>query len=405
MLSVTSKARYDESVTEYEYRSHAPFTSTTFNSNDEVRITIQQQESFTHPSESYLHVTGKVSSLVHFAAVGQDPARDGEDNAFNLVNNGMAHLFDEIRYEIGGTVVDRVRNVGITTLLHALLSLTPSQESRLQSASWFGYGSNSHYTDFSFCVPLKQLMGFFEDYKKIVMNQKQELVILIASSFKNVVYKEAAAESAFTLMINSIHWRMPHVKVSDEYRLSLLNVLSEDKVLEMPFRSWELYEYPVLPQTTKQSWTIKTSSQLEKPRYVILAFQTGRKNDTRKDASMFDGCNLRDFKLFLNTEQYPYENVKGDLSLMYDMYAKFQTSYFNFRQEHPVCSFVKFKNNPIYVIDCSKQNDKLKVGPVDVRLEFEASTAFPAATTAYCLIIHDSLVEYSPLTGIVTRVH
>lgn len=403
MLSVTSKAEYDESITEYEYRSHAPFTSTTFNSNDEVRITIQQQESFTHPSESYLHITGKVSALI---PAGQGAAAQVvEDNAFNIVNNGMAHLFDEIRYEIGGTVVDRVRNVGITSLLHALLSLTPSQESRLQNASWFGYGSSSYYTDFSFSVPLKHLMGFFEDYNKIIMNQKQELIILLSSSFKNVVHKEADAESNFTITINSIHWRVPHVKVSDEYRLGLLNVLSQDKVLQMPFRSWELYEYPVLPQTTKQSWTIKTSSQLEKPRYVILAFQTNRKNDTRKDASMFDGCNLRDVKLFLNTEQYPYENVKGDLSLIYDMYAKFQRSYFNFRQEHPICKFATFIKNPIYVIDCSKQNDNLKVGPVDVRLEFEATAAFPTATTAYCLIIHDSLVEYSPLTGIVTRVH
>lgn len=78
-------------------------------------------------------------------------------------------------------------------------------------------------------------------------------------------------------------------------------------------------DYPTFPSTTRQSWTIKTSSQLEKPRYVILAFQTARKNDVRKDASMFDACDLRDFKLYLNNEQYPYENVKNDLGLMYDM--------------------------------------------------------------------------------------
>lgn len=250
---------------------------------------------------------------------------------------------------------------------------------------------------------LKHLMGFFEDYTKIIMNQKQELVLLLSSSFTNAV-QDITANATFKLTINSISRRVPHVKVADEYRLGLLNVLKQDRVLEMPFRSWELYEYPILPVTTKQSWTIKTSSQLEKPRYVILAFQTARKNDLKKDASLFDGCKLRDVKLFLNTEQYPYENLKGDTSLMYDMYAKFQSSYFNTKQ-YPVCNFSTFVANPIYVIVCSKQNDNLKVVPVDVRLEFEASTAFPASTTAYCLIIHDSLVEYSPLTGIVTRVH
>lgn len=149
------------------------------------------------------------------------------------------------------------------------------------------------------CLPLKHLMGFFEDYTKTIMNQKQELVLLLSSSFTNAVH-DITANTNFKLTINSISWRVPHVKCADEYRLGLLNVLKQDRVLEMPFRSWELYEYPVLPVTTKQSWTIKTSSQLEKPGYVILAFQTSRKNDLKKDASLFDGCKLRDVKLFLN---------------------------------------------------------------------------------------------------------
>lgn len=138
MLSVTSKAQYDESVTEYEYRSHAPFTSTTFNSNDEVRITIQQQESFTHPSESYLHIVGSLTKEDGTTAGGV---------ALQIVNNGIAHLFDEIRYEIGGTVVDCVRNVGITSLLHGLVSLTSLQEGRLESASWYGYGKRQTVGD------------------------------------------------------------------------------------------------------------------------------------------------------------------------------------------------------------------------------------------------------------------
>lgn len=400
MLSVTDKAQYDERITEYEYRSHAPFTSTTFNTNDEIRITIQQQESFTHPGESYLHVEGTLTK--------EDGA---EDNDLRFVNNGVASLFDEIRYEIGGTVVDRTRNVGTTSLLHALTTLTPSQEKRLEIASWFGYGNlgtvdSKQKKTFSSCIPMSHLMGFFEDYNRIIINQKQELVLLLSSSFKNAVYKAVdGTEPTFKLTIDSIRWRVPHVKVSDEYKLSLLNVLNQDRALEMPFRSWELYEYPTLPRTTKQSWTIKTSSQLEKPRYVILAFQTARKNDVRKDASVFDSCDVRDFKLYLNTEQYPYENIKNNVGLMYEMYARFQSSYYGTTALQPVCDFSTFMKHPIYVIDCSKQNENLKVGPVDVRLDFEASTDFPSNTTAYCLIIHDSLVEYSPLTGTVTRLH
>lgn len=74
------------------------------------------------------------------------------------------------------------------------------------------------------------------------------------------------------------------------YRLRLLNILDKSKGLVMRFRSWELHKYPALPTTTRQTWTVKTSSQLEKPRSVILAFQTAQKNDLTKQADKFDHC-------------------------------------------------------------------------------------------------------------------
>lgn len=393
MLSVSSKAQFDESVTEYEYRTHAPFTSTTFNPDDEVRISIQQQDGFTYPCESYLHVTGKVTKS------------DGQTQYENLhlVNNAIAFLINEIRYEIGGVIVDRSKNVGITSTIKNLVTLTPDDEKRLMNASWVGKGSLNTVKEFSFCIPLKLLMGFFEDYKRIIVNQRQELILLLSSNVKNALYKEVAATD-FKLTIDKIYWRVPYVKVSDDMKLSLLRVLEQDRVLEMPFRSWELHEFPELPTSTRQSWTIKTSSQLEKPRYVILAFQTSRKNDITKDASIFDKCSLSDVKLFLNSQYYPYDNIRGDDALLYEMYARFQSSYYGSSSPSPIMSRTAFDSCPVFVIDCSKQSENLKSGPVDVRLEFESSTAFPKGTTAYCLIIHDALVEYSPLTGTVNRV-
>ena len=59
---------------------------------------------------------------------------------------------------------------------------------------------------------------------------------------------------------------------------------------------------------------------------------------------------------------------------------------------------------PLIVIDCSEQNESLKTVPVDIRLEFEAKENFPAQTAAYCLILHDRVVEYKPISGGVTKV-
>jgi len=40
---------------------------------------------------------------------------------------------------------------------------------------------------------------------------------------------------------------------------------------------------------------------------------------------------------------------------------------------------------------------------VDVRLEFESFENFPSGTTAYCLILHDRIVDYSLLSRAVVQ--
>jgi hypothetical protein len=88
------------------------------------------------------------------------------------------------------------------------------------------------------------------------------------------------------------------------------------------------------------------------------------------------------------------------------MYRGFQEAYYPGREHNlPLLTPKSFKDvAPLAVIDCSKQNEHVKTGPVDIRLEFKSKVAFPANTTAYCVILHDRVVEYNPLTGDVQRV-
>lgn len=63
-----------------------------------------------------------------------------------------------------------------------------------------------------------------------------------------------------------------------------------------------------------------------------------------------------------------------------------------------------FHECPLYVIDCSKQNESVKSSSVDIKLEMEADIAFPPTTTVYALVLHDTIVRYGPLTGIVEKI-
>ena len=95
--------------------------------------------------------------------------------------------------------------------------------------------------------------------------------------------------------------------------------------------------------------------------------------------------------------------AQNEYSTLYSMFANFQSSYYG-KEPEPILNKSDFiKHMPLIVIDCSRQNEALKGAPVDVRLEFELNANFPAETSAYCLILHDRIVEYNPISGDVKK--
>jgi hypothetical protein len=201
---------------------------------------------------------------------------------------------------------------------------------------------------------------------------------------------------------------MPYVKVSDSTKLQLLRYLQEDKPIQWGFRSWHAFEKPLSSDTNIVEWQVQTTTHLERPRYVLLAMQTNRKNIATADAFGFDHCKLRNVKLYLNEEAFPYENLnlnisKNNAAQLFEMYCNFRESYYGSTSE-PLLKQRQFISElPLVVLDCSIQNEAVKSGAVDVRIEIEAEESFPENTIAYCLLLHDRIVDYTPLTNIVRR--
>ena len=176
----------------------------------------------------------------------------------------------------------------------------------------------------------------------------------------------------------------------------------------MSFRFWELFEYPVLPNSTKYIWTVKTSNQFKNPRFVILALQSIRKNKNDEDCSKFNHLNLSNVKLFLNSQYYPYHDLNLDIlrnnsMILYNMYCNFQAAYYGKVSEPLLDNRTFINNHMLVVIDCSKQNDSLKNTPVDVRIEMESRNNWQQNTAVYCLILHDRIIAYNPTSGEVRK--
>ncbi|KYN05254.1 PREDICTED: uncharacterized protein LOC108771852 [Cyphomyrmex costatus] len=406
ILKIGGAPIFDDRIVKIETHTYNPYANTTFGYSDEIRIPIQHQDLYTLPCESLLYIEGKFIVRRKEGSTNEPP---------RLSNNCVAFMFDEIRYELDGVEIDRNRNVGITSTVKNYVSLTVDRSRTLENAGWqltLGLDalltSRSITENFNFSVPLNILLGFCEDYKRIVINARHELVLIRARNDNNCVIASNADDYTFTL--SKVQWKMPHVVLNNVNKLSLLRTLENGRYLSMGFRSWDLYEFPLLQSTTKHSWAVKTTSHLEKPRYVIFSLQTGKRNVLSKDTTHFDACALVNVKLFLNSDFFPYDDMNLDfernkIAILYDMYAKFAKSCYGYETYEALLSVAQFVSAaPLVVIDCSRQNESVKSAPVDIRIEFECRENIPSGTTAYCLIIHDRVIEYNPLTNVVRKI-
>lgn len=243
----------DNVITSIQYHAYNPYT-TSFQCGDEIRITIQQQELYVLPHDSYIYIEGDVTIE---AAANATPE---QSIAPNFVNNAAAFLFEEIRYELNGVQIDSCKNVGMTSSLKGYCSLQPVDMYRLSTATWnINFDTIARTAKFNYCIPLKLLLGFVEDYQNIILNAKHELILIRSRNDVNAFVGE---NNIAKVDIKKIQWRIAHVEVSDEEKVQLLKFIDRKQPISMSFRSWELYEYPALPTSDKHVWTVKTSTQL-----------------------------------------------------------------------------------------------------------------------------------------------
>lgn len=229
ILHIGSEPIFDDRIVKIETHIYNPYANSTFGYSDEIRIPIQHQDLYTLPCESFLYVEGKFSAKKQAEDKSEQP---------KLSNNCVAFMFDEIRYEIDGVEIDRCRNVGVTSTIKNFVSLTTSKSITLENAGWdatMHFFRTSVTDDFNFCVPLNTLLGFCEDYKRIVINARHELILIRARNDNNCVVAQASAKPKITL--SKIQWKMPHIVLNDVNKLSLLRTLEGGRYLSMCFRS------------------------------------------------------------------------------------------------------------------------------------------------------------------------
>ena len=421
ILRITDPILSDDSIDKYEEFEYEPVAGTNLNSTGaDIRLTIETQDIFTHPSESFLIIEG---NLVR----SDNNNVYADDDPISLTNNGIMHLFKRIRYDLSGQEIESLLHPGQATTMLGLLKYPDDfSKSKGLNQLWYkdttntavladnaGFKIRHEYIitncqpkrSFSFRIPLKHIFGFCEDYDKVVYGLKHNLT-LTRNDDNESIYRGATKTNgnplvAGKIVLSKISWFMPHVTPADKDKMELYKIIERKEKIPVGYRMIQC-DSASIPQTTSFSWRLSVKSSPEVPRFIIVAFQTAKSNNQEANPSIFDYVRVSNIYVMLNSMRYPKADynisfLAHKFSRVYGDAAEFRSKFFNMDEwvSNPNITPSDYKTlYPLFLFDVSKQNEKLKYSTTDIQIKMHFSANVPANTQAYAVIISDRLINF-----------
>ena len=414
ILKIDESYTKDESIEKYEFHEYTPVSgASNLNNGSEIRLVIETQDLFTHPSESYLIIEGSLLKA--------DGSRFAEDSDISLINNAMMFLFQHIKYELSGQEIEHVNFPGQATTMLGLLKYPKDfSDSQGMNQLWYpdvapnAFGiDGSWYArkivllkgpvpagTFSFRIPLKHIFGFAEDYNKVVYGFKHQLS-LYRKADDNDSIERMDKEGNGKISLTKVSWFMPHVIPNDEQKMKLYKIIESKKTVDVAFRTRQCDSISV-PQATQFDWRLSVKSSPEKPRWIIIAFQSDRGSDQEKNTGMFDHLDCKSIHVNLNSRRYPEVDYdlsfpKFQFSRAYGDAAEFRSKFYRMDEliSNPNFMPSQYKQLfPLFVFDVSKQSERLKHSVIDILVKAKFNKNPPANTEAFAVVISDRLLSF-----------
>ena len=155
-----------------------------------------------------------------------------------------------------------------------------------------------------------------------------------------------------------------------------------------------------LPELTSFTWRLSVKTPPEKPRFIIVGFQTDKDGNQTENPSTFDHVNLKIAYVTLNSDRYPavdynlsFSNKK--FSRVYNDAALCGVKFFGL---HELITQSKITPSdyktlyPLFTFDVSTQKEKLKSCVADIQLKANFTENVPANTRAFALAISDKIL-------------
>ena len=97
---------------------------------------------------------------------------------------------------------------------------------------------------------------------------------------------------------------MPHVIPADAEKFSIYKTIESKVKVPVAHRTRQCDKLSV-PESISFTWRLSVKTAPEKPRFIIVGFQTAKYGDQTKNPYTFHHVNLRSAYVMLNSDRYP----------------------------------------------------------------------------------------------------
>lgn len=423
----------DQSIDEIEFYEHWSIDA---NARNNIELTVNNTDQYTLPSEAYIEVAGRVTKADGTAYAATDQVA--------LVNNGIAALFKDMRYEINGQVIEQLnQNAAITSTILGLARYSENYGKTVGTGFHWGKdtsdhadsnqnnsitvkdtqagaaegttvnvitGKNENYNQgfairhsllfgggntgyFNGILPLSCVFGFCRDIRKVIYGVRHTIRLQRANDDEAIHRSATATNGKITL--NRLSLWMPVVTPNLAWKTALQSWMVNKNSLLAYYQCHQVDDRT--SNVRDLTWKLAVRSGIERPRHIFIAFQNqDRRNSQIHTPMVFDNLGLTDIRVTLNSKVYPASNLsinfpERNYARAYKLLMDFeghdqdvdsgtQISYSDFRSLFP-----------IYHFDLEKQEEGMADSIVDIYVRATFSDAHEYR--AYAIVLSDKYVK------------
>ena len=423
MLQIDEETQVDDSIQSYKRFAYLPISGTNLNNANPIVIRVENSDNYFRPCDSEIEFEGKVVK-----ENGDNYAK--AEAKLTLINNGLMYLFDNIKYELSSTEIESVYQPGQATTMFGLLTKNlnfndsgglnslwlPDDNDGTAKADNGGYetrrkllfsnnvvavtAEDPNSGSFRFSVKLEDIFGFATDYRRVMYGFVHTLTLVRNVNHNDAMFGEADA-AAGKVEFSKISWILPNVEPSQVANYELVKLINEQRTLSIDFRVRQCMT-TVVPQSDTFLWRLGIRTSPEKPRFLVLGFQTDREGSLAKNLGLFDNCQLQNAYVLMNNRRYPAMDYnanfpKNHYNKLYRDFYQFMEKFYGISDSVTSTSVdpVAYKHLfPLFVFDVTRQSERIQQAVIDITIQCYFGGNVAAKTKAYCLMISDRRLKF-----------